>query len=97
MGVRMSRLTYMVIERFRNGDAKPVYERFRELGRLAPDGLTYIASWVDAELRCCYQIMEADNPALLEEWMEQWSDLIEFEVQEVITSNEATKRILSRR
>lgn len=93
----MSRHTYMVIERYRNGDAKPIYERFRESGRLAPDGLAYIASWVDAELQCCYQIMEADDAALLDQWMEQWRDLVEFEVHEVISSDEAAARVLSRR
>ena len=85
----MTRLKYMVVERFRNGDAKPVYERFRERGRLAPNGLTYVTSWVDAELRCCYQIMETHDAALLEQWMDQWRDLAEFEVHEVITSDEA--------
>ena len=93
----MGRFKYMVLERFRNGDAAPVYERFRERGRLAPDGLAYIESWVDAELQCCYQIMETDDPALLERWMQQWCDLVEFEVHEVITSDEAAARVLSPR
>jgi Domain of unknown function (DUF3303) len=86
----------MVVERFRNGDATPVYKRFHDHGRLAPDGLSYIASWVDAELRCCYQLMETDDPTLLEQWMEQWRDLVEFEVHQVITSDEAAKRVLPR-
>ena len=86
----------MVVERFRNGDAKPVYERFRERGRLAPDGLSYVASWVDSELQCCYQVMQADTPALLDRWMEEWRDLVEFEVHEVITSDEAAARVFSR-
>jgi len=88
--------TYMVIERFRNGDARPVYERFRERGRIAPDGLSYVASWVDAELQCCYQVMQTDDPALLDQWMRHWRDLVEFEVHEVITSDEAAARVLSR-
>ncbi len=92
----MSRHRYMVVERFRNGDAEPVYRRFRELGRLAPDGLVYVESWVDVELRCCYQIMETHDPALLEQWMERWRDLVDFEVHQVITSDEAAARVLSR-
>jgi len=92
----MTRRKYMVVERFRNGDAEPVYRRFRERGRLAPDGLAYIASWVDAELQCCYQIMETEDSALLERWMEQWRDLVEFEVHEVISSDEAAARVLPR-
>ena len=86
----------MVIERFRGGDALPVYARFRERGRLAPDGLRHVASWVDAELRFCYQVMETGDPALLEEWMAQWRDLVEFEVHRVITSEEAAARASSR-
>ena len=89
----MSATRYMVVERFRAGNASPVYERLRERGRLAPDGLVYVSSWVDAELRCCFQIMETDDPALLEQWMARWSDLVEFEVHEVITSDEAAVRV----
>lgn len=90
----MKKLTYMVIEHFRDGRAEPVYERFRERGRLAPDGLTHVASWVDSSLRHCYQVMETADPALLEEWMARWSDLVEFEVHQVIRSAEASERIL---
>jgi hypothetical protein len=84
---------YMVIERFRNGDAAPVYRRFRERGRMAPEGLAYLASWVNEELSTCYQVMEAPDRALLEEWMRNWADLIEFEVHPVITSQEAAQRV----
>ena len=87
---------YMVIENFKNEDPVPVYRRFRDHGRLAPDGLTYISSWVDAGLMCCYQIMETDQPALLDQWMAQWSDLVDFEVRPVITSAEAAEAALSR-
>jgi hypothetical protein len=83
----------MVIEHFRGGDAAPVYRRFRERGRLAPDGLTYVASWVDAALRRCYQVMETHDPALLEEWMGHWRDLVDFEVHPVISSAEASERV----
>jgi hypothetical protein len=96
VGIEMSRLRYMVVERFRHGDATPVYRRFHDHGRLAPEGLAYIASWVDAQLQCCYQLMETDDASLLEQWMERWCDLVEFEVHEVITSDEAAKRVLPR-
>lgn len=89
------RHTYMVLERFRNGDARPVYERLRERGRLAPEGLEYIVSWVDSELQRCFQVMETDDPALLELWIQEWQDLVEFEVREVIPSDEAAARVLS--
>jgi hypothetical protein len=83
---------YMIIERFRNGDPAPVYARFRERGRLAPDGLTYVASWVDEPMAVCYQVMETHDRALLDQWIANWSDLVDFEVVPVITSKEAAER-----
>jgi hypothetical protein len=84
---------YMVIEHFRNGDAAPVYRRFREHGRMAPEGLAYISSWVDEGLSTCYQIMESPDRSLLEAWMRNWVDLVEFEVCPVMTSQEAALRV----
>lgn len=87
---------YMVIERFRNGDAAPVYRRFRERGRMAPEGLNYISSWVDDKLTTCYQVMETVDRMLLDEWMRQWSDLVDFEVHPVMTSQDAAQRVAPR-
>ena len=86
----------MVVEHFKNGDAAPVYRRFRDRGRLAPDGLTYIASWVDVKLERCYQLMETADPSLLDRWMAQWNDLADFEVHPVISSREARELIAPR-
>jgi len=83
----------MVIERFRNGDAVPVYRRFRERGRMAPQGLAYISSWVNEELSTCYQVMETTDRSLLDEWMRNWSDLVDFEVHPVMTSQEAAQKV----
>ena len=85
-------MIYMIIEKFRNGDPEPVYQRFREKGRLAPDGLEYINSWITDDLKICYQVMRCDDRALLVEWMANWSDIVDFEVIPVITSDEARKR-----
>ena len=84
---------YMVLERFRNGDAVPVYRRFKERGRMTPPGLNYVSSWVTADLSTCYQVMETAERALLDEWMRRWSDLTDFEVHPVITSQEAATRV----
>jgi hypothetical protein len=86
-------MLYMVIENFRDGDAVPVYRRFREKGRLAPDGLRYVASWVTEDLRRCFQIMDCDDPSLLTQWMAHWEDLVEFDVMPVVTSAEAATRV----
>jgi len=82
-------MTYMIIERFRGGDAVPVYRRFRDEGRLAPEGLHYVASWVTKDLECCFQVMECEDDRLLSEWMSRWKDLVDFEVIPVVTSAEA--------
>jgi Protein of unknown function (DUF3303) len=86
-------MRYMVVERFVHG-ATPVYERAAEKGRMLPDGLVYVDSWVDERLDRCFQLMETDDPALLEEWTARWDDLTEFEVVPVLTSAEAAKRVL---
>jgi hypothetical protein len=87
-------MLYMVIEHFRDGNARPVYERFRARGRLAPDGLRYVSSWVTDDLRHCYQVMECDDRALLDAWVARWADLVDFEVIPVVTSAEASARVL---
>lgn len=89
-------MLYMIIERFRDGDPAPVYRRFRDRGRMAPDGLRYIASWVTADFSQCYQVMETEDARRLEEWMERWRDLIEFEVIPVMTSADAVSAMMPR-
>jgi hypothetical protein len=89
-------MLYMVVEHFRDGDARPVYRRFRDEGRLAPDGLRYIASWVSDDFRRCYQVMECDEPALLAQWTARWDDLVEFEIVPVMTSADAVTAIAPR-
>ena len=86
----------MIVEHFRNGDPALIYRRFKERGRMAPEGLTYVSSWVDENLATCYQLMEANDPALLDEWMRNWRDLVEFEVHPVISSQEAAQRVAGR-
>lgn len=86
-------MLFMVIEHFRDGRAPDVYRRFRDQGRLAPDGLRYVASWVDLEFRRCFQVMEADDEASLHEWTANWEDLVDFEIVPVRTSAEAAAAI----
>lgn len=89
-------MLYMIVEHFRDGAAVPIYRRFRERGRMAPDGLRYVASWVTEDYRRCFQVMECDDPALLEQWMSNWRDLTEFEVIPVNTSADAAAAIAPR-
>jgi hypothetical protein len=89
----MPKTLYMVVEHFKNKDAVPVYRRFRDSGRMAPQGLVYVSSWVDHKLERCYQVMETHDRGLLDEWMTKWSDLVHFEVYPVVTSQEAAERI----
>jgi hypothetical protein len=84
-------MQYMVIETFLKGP-RPVYDRFHERGRLAPEGLTYVNSWVTSDGMRCYQVMECDDPRLLAEWITAWKDLVSFEIIPVMTSAEASKQ-----
>lgn len=84
---------YMVVEHFKDRNAIPVYRRFRDHGRMMPDGLNYVASWVDENLQQCFQLMETANSSLLEQWMMKWKDVIDFEVYPVMTSKEASDKI----
>jgi hypothetical protein len=84
---------FLVIERFKGGDPRPVYQRFRESGRMTPGGVSYVASWVTTDLSCCYQVMECDSRAALDEWIARWSDLVDFEIMPVITSADAASRV----
>jgi hypothetical protein len=86
---------FMIVERFSAGDAAEIYRRVREGGRSIPDGLRYVDSWVRADLRGCYQLMECDDPVLLQEWIAQWGDLTEFEIVPV-TSSRATQELMAR-
>jgi uncharacterized protein DUF3303 len=79
-------MSFMVIERFKDGDARPIGARFKSQGRMLPEGVVYHASWVDARSARCFQIMEAARAELLEGWMERWKDLVDFEVIPVMSS-----------
>jgi hypothetical protein len=89
-------MLYMIIESFKNDDPTPVYRRFRDRGRLAPEALKYVSSWVTSDMTKCYQLMECDDPLLLEQWIARWNDLVDFEVLPVITSAQAAERIAPR-
>ena len=89
-------MLYMVIERFREGAAPEIYRRFRERGRMAPEGLEYVASWVDHEFRTCWQLMKTEDPKLFEPWVEAWKDLGDFEIVPVRTSAEAAEVMVRR-
>ena len=81
-------MLFMVIERFKYGDAKRIGERFRQSGRMLPEGVAYHASWVDPAGSRCFQVMEATHPELLDLWVSRWDDLIDFEIIPVVTSSD---------
>ena len=85
-------MLFMVIERFGPGRLEQVGERFRAQGRLMPEGVRYIDSWMAADGNSCYQVMEAPSRELLDAWIANWKDLVEFEVVEVETSKEFWER-----
>lgn len=89
-------MQFVIIEKFRGGDPVPVYRRFRDRGRLAPDGLRYVASWVTEDLTRCYQVMECDDRRLLDEWIANWKDIVDFEVIPAMTSADAAAAVAPR-
>jgi uncharacterized protein DUF3303 len=86
------RVLFMVIEDFRNGDPRPVQDRFVGRGRMLPEGVTYHASWIDPVRARCYQVMEAENADALAPWIVAWNDIVDFEVVPVLTSAEYWQR-----
>jgi hypothetical protein len=89
-------MLYMVIETFRTPGAADVYRRSRDKGRMLPEGLNYVSSWVDLEFARCFQLMETADPGLFPRWTEQWRDLVEFEIVPVRTSAEAAAAVAPR-
>lgn len=89
-------MLFMVIERFRNRDAEAVYRRFRNQGRMLPEGLAYLGSWVETNHDRCFQLMDCADPQLLEVWAARWGDLVDFEFVQVVSGKEAGEAILSR-
>jgi hypothetical protein len=84
---------YLLVEHFRNGDPVPVYRRFRTQGRLMPEGLKFVSSWITEDLTRCYQVMESADRGALDEWMSHWADLVDFEVHTVISSRQVQERL----
>ena len=88
-------MLFMVVERFRNQDAKAVYRRFRDKGRMMPDGLAFVGSWVSADVARCFQLMECDDVTLFQRWVAEWSDLMEFEIVPVVAGKDTGAALAS--
>jgi hypothetical protein len=86
-------MLYMVVERFRDRDAVAVYRRARDEGRMLPDGLRYVSSWVELDFGRCFQLMECDDPALFLPWVARWRDLVDFEIVPVVPSATAAAAV----
>ncbi len=89
-------MLYMVVEHFKEGAVQEIYRRLREKGRMMPDGLKYVSSWIDTELKVGYQLMETEDAALFRRWTENWDDLMDFKIVPVRTSAE-TAALFERR
>ena len=84
-------MLYVVIERFKEGSTADIYRRFREKGRMMPEGLEYISSWIDLGFKTCWQLMQTEDVALFDKWTANWRDLVDFEIVPVRTSAEAAE------
>lgn len=83
-------MLFMVVEHFAPGSQPEIYRTVREQGRLLPDGLTYVDSWISAGFDTCFQLMECDNPLLFQEWVAGWGDLVRIEVIPVTHSRDTS-------
>lgn len=88
-------MQYMIIEKFLPGKVKAMYQRFAERGRMLPEGVNYLNSWINESVTVCYQVMESESPEKLQEWINQWNDLVDFEVIPVISSDLAREKVFA--
>ncbi|MGH9838776.1 MAG: DUF3303 domain-containing protein [Blastocatellia bacterium] len=86
----------MVVERFKTSDPAHIYRRARDQGRMLPDGLDYVSSWVDLDFTVCFQLMKTNDESLFEQWTSKWNDLVDFKIIPVRTSAEAFELIATR-
>jgi hypothetical protein len=89
-------MLFMVIEYF-NGNAKEAYDRFKEKGRMLPKGLNYVASWTESNGDKCFQVMECDDPILLQKWASNWQDIVKYEFIPVLSSKEMSAKMTNQR
>lgn len=87
-------MLFMVIERFKDRDALAVYRRFRARGRMTPEGLGFVGSWVEANCDRCFQLMECDDVRLLQVWAAHWRDLVEFEFVPVVAGKDTAEALV---
>ena len=88
-------MQYMIIEKFRSGKVKELYQRFDQKGRMLPEGVIYINSWIDESVSICFQLMESDSESKIHQWINQWNDLADFEIIPVISSADAKTKIFA--
>jgi hypothetical protein len=88
-------MQYMIIEKFHPGKVKAIYQRFAAKGRMLPEGVNYISSWINESVTGCYQVMESESPGKLQLWIDQWKDLVDFEVVPVISSAQANEKVFA--
>ncbi len=86
-------MLFMVIERYKNRDAKAVYRRFQAHGRMVPEGMQYVGSWIEANFDRCFQLMECNDLRVFQEWAVKWQDLVELEIVPVVPSRETVEMI----
>lgn len=89
-------MLYMIIETFKDGKEEEIFRRAKEKGRMLPAGVEYVDSWVSSDISRCYQLMRCEDKDLLNEWIDKWSDLVDFEAVSVISSERASEKVLGK-
>lgn len=89
-------MTYMIIEKFYPEKIKSLYQRFAEEGRLLPEGVEFIDSWINEDVTLCFQLMKSESREKLEEWISNWEGYAEFEIIPVISSETAKQKVFAK-
>ena len=88
-------MLFMIIETFKDNDMLPIYRRLQDGGRLLPDGLRYVDSWIEPNFSRCFQLMECDDLTLIQQWVLNWRGFgVSFEIVPVLSSKQTREVVL---
>lgn len=69
-----------------NRDA--VHRRFKETGAPPPAGVTMAGRWHSADGNRGFLVAESDSAEAVTRWLQEWTDLVSFDLSVVLTDEE---------
>lgn len=70
-----------------------VRPRFKETGAPPPPGVDMLGRWHNAAGNGGFFLVETDDPVALARWLQEWTDVIDFEVVPVVTDEQVSEVI----